>query len=63
MTGVIAESNENFEGLLKQFNRKVQQSGILFEIRHREYYEKPSVKRKRKEAAKRRRNARASRRY
>jgi len=60
VTGVIAGNNESFESLLKRFNKRVQQSGILSEIRHREYFEKPSVKRKRKEAAKRRKTARVS---
>ncbi len=60
MAGVVAGNNENFESLLKRFNKRVQQAGILSEIRHREYFEKPSVKRKRKEAAKRRRAARVS---
>ena len=62
MTSVVAKDNESFESLLKRFNRRVQQNGILAEARHREYYEKPSVKRKRKEAAKRRKSARAPRR-
>ena len=59
MTGVIAGSNESFENLLKRFNKRVQQAGILSEMRHREYFEKPSVKRKRKEAARKRKSARA----
>ena len=46
--------NDSFETALKRFNRKIQQDGILAEARRREHYEKPSVKRKRKEAAKRR---------
>ena len=61
MTGVVAGDNESFESLLKRFNRRVQQDGILAEARHREYFEKPSIKRKRKEAAKRRKSARAFR--
>jgi len=60
LTGVVAGGNESFESLLKRFNKTVQQAGILSEIRHREYFEKPSVKRKRKEAAKKRKAARAS---
>jgi small subunit ribosomal protein S21 len=36
---------------LKRFNKRVQQDGILSEARRREHYEKPSVKRKKKEAA------------
>jgi small subunit ribosomal protein S21 len=42
--------NETFESALRRFNKKIQQSGILAEARRREHYEKPSVKRKRKEA-------------
>jgi small subunit ribosomal protein S21 len=60
VTGVNAGDNENFESLLKRFNKRVQQAGILSEIRHGEYFEKPSIKRKRKEAAKKRKSARAS---
>ena len=60
MTGVVAGSNESFESLLKRFNKKVQQAGILSELRHREYFEKPSVRRKRKEIARRRKSARTS---
>jgi small subunit ribosomal protein S21 len=59
--GVILVSEvkigDSFETALKRFNRKIQQDGILAEARRREHYEKPSVKRKRKEAAKRRKAA------
>jgi small subunit ribosomal protein S21 len=58
---VNADGNESFESLLRRFNKKVQQEGILSEVRRREHYEKPSVKRKRKEAAKRRKIARRAR--
>ena len=61
MTGVVAGENEGFESLLKRFNRKVQQSGIMSEVRRRGHYEKPSVKRKRKKAAKQRKAARVPR--
>jgi len=61
VANVVAGDNESFESLLKRFTRKVQQDGILSEVRHREYFEKPSVKRKRKAAAKRRKSARAQR--
>ena len=43
--------HDSFEVALKRFNRKIQQAGILSEARRRAYYEKPSVKRKRKAAA------------
>ena len=59
MTHVTAGDNESFESLLKRFNKRVQQDGILAEIRHREYFEKRSIKRKRKEAAKKRKSTRA----
>jgi len=62
VANVVAGSNESFDSLLRRFSRKVQQDGILAEVRHREYFEKPSVKRKRKAAAKRRKSARALRR-
>ena len=62
MSNVVVGNNESFDSLLRRFNRRVQQDGILAEVRHREYYEKPSVKRKRKQAARRRKSARALRR-
>jgi len=58
---VMKGSNESFESLLKRFNRRVQQTGILSEVRRREHYEKPSVRRKRKRAVRRRSVARATR--
>ena len=62
MTEVVASEHESFDSLLKRFNKKVQQHGILSELRRREHYEKPSVRRKRKRAARRRSVARAVRR-
>lgn len=62
MAHVNADGNESFESLLRRFNKKVQQNGILSEVRRREYFEKPSMRRKRKEAAKRRKSAHRSRR-
>ncbi len=61
MTEVRSHDNESFDSLLKRFNKKVQQESILSEVRRREYYEKPSVKRKRKAAAKRRKTSKISR--
>ena len=62
MANIVTGDNESFESVLRRFNKKVQQEGVLSEMRRREYYEKPSVKRKRKVAAKRRKSARVSRR-
>ena len=56
MTEVIASENETIDSLVKRFNRKVQAEGILTEARRRIYYEKPSVKRKKKEAVKKRKS-------
>lgn len=61
MANVVIGENESFDSLLKRFNKRVQQDGILSEVRRHEHYEKPSVRRKRKRAAKKRKSARASR--
>jgi small subunit ribosomal protein S21 len=57
---VKLHDGESFESLLKRFGKKVEQSGIISEVRRRGFYEKPSIKRKRKEAAKRRKSHRSS---
>ena len=62
MADVVAQENESFESLLRRFNKRVQQEGVLSEVRRREYFEKPSIKRKRKEAAKKRKSTRPARR-
>lgn len=59
MSEVKIGENESFDAALKRFNRKIQQDGILAEARRREHYEKPSVKRKKKEAAKKRKARKA----
>ena len=51
MADVKAGDEESFDSLLKRFNRKVQQDGILAELRRREHYEKPSVRKKKKALA------------
>lgn len=61
MSEVRAQGNESFDSLLKRFTKKVQQDSILSDIRRREHYEKPSIKRKRKAAAKKRKSIRSSR--
>lgn len=51
--------NETLDSALRRFKKKCAQTGILAEIRKREHYEKPSVRRKKKsEAARKRRYAR-----
>ena len=61
MADVVAQENESFESLLRRFNKRVQQEGVLSELRRREFFEKPSIKRKRKEAAKKRKSTRPTR--
>jgi small subunit ribosomal protein S21 len=51
MTTVKIRDNESFEGALKRFKKLIEKSGLLTELRKREFYEKPSVKRKRKAIA------------
>jgi small subunit ribosomal protein S21 len=51
VASISVDSNESIEKALRRFNKSVQADGILTEARRREHYEKPSVKRKRKEAA------------
>jgi small subunit ribosomal protein S21 len=60
VTEIIIRDNESIDSAIKRFQRKVQQDGILAEIRRREYYEKPFIKRKKKEATKRRKSMKNS---
>lgn len=48
MPGVKVRENEPFENALRRFKKQCEKAGVLSEIRKREYYEKPSVKKKRK---------------
>jgi small subunit ribosomal protein S21 len=51
MPGVRVKDGEPFENAMKRFKKMVEKAGILSEIRKREHYEKPSVKRKKKALA------------
>jgi small subunit ribosomal protein S21 len=51
MPNVRVRDNEPFEVALRRFKRVCEKSGILSEIRRREFYEKPTSVRKRKAAA------------
>lgn len=48
MIEIRVKDDENFEAALRRFKKEVQQSGVLSEMRRREHYEKPSVKKKMK---------------
>jgi len=52
---VRLKENETLESALKRFKRQCAKSGVLAEVRKREHYEKPSVKRKKKAEAARKR--------
>ena len=60
MTEIIIRDNESIDSALRRFNKKVHQDGVLAEIRRKEYYEKPFMKRKKKEATKKRKSVRSS---
>lgn len=51
MTVVKVRENEPFEVAMRRFKRTVEKTGLLTELRSREYYEKPTAERKRKRAA------------
>ena len=51
MPGVRVKESESFENAMKRFKKQCEKAGILSEIRKREHYEKPSVKRKKKALA------------
>ena len=51
MCHIIVNPDAPFDVALKQFNRKVQQAGILGEARRHSHYETPQARRKRKAAA------------
>lgn len=54
MSGIKVGENESLDNAIKRFKRQCARSGVLSEYRKREHYEKPSVKKKKKsEAAKR----------
>jgi small subunit ribosomal protein S21 len=48
MSGIRVKDGESIESALKRFKKATEKAGILSEIRKREHYEKPSVKRKKK---------------
>jgi small subunit ribosomal protein S21 len=52
---VKVKENESLDSALKRFKRTCAQAGIMGEVRKREHYDKPSVKRKKKSEAARKR--------
>ncbi len=56
MPEIRVGDNESIESALKRFKRSCARAGTLAEYRKREHYEKPSIKRKKKSEAARRKN-------
>ncbi|MFM8314222.1 MAG: 30S ribosomal protein S21 [Deltaproteobacteria bacterium] len=56
MPGLKVKDTEPFEGALRRFKKQCEKAGILSEVRRREFYEKPSVRRKKKSIAARKRS-------
>jgi small subunit ribosomal protein S21 len=55
MSQVKVKENESLESALRRFKRQTSRDGVIQEVRKREHYEKPSVKRKKKSEAARKR--------
>ena len=55
MAEIKIKDNESLDSALRRFKRQCAKSGVLTELRKREHYEKPSVKRKKKSESARKR--------
>ena len=55
MSEIRVKDNESLDNALRRFKRQCAKSGVLQEVRKREHYEKPCVKRKKKSEAARKR--------
>jgi len=51
MPSVRVKENEHFDAALRRFKRACEKAGVMTELRRREFYEKPTQERKRKQAA------------
>lgn len=61
MPGVIVSEREPFEIALRRFKKQCEKAGIISEVRKRQYYEKPSLRRKKKQIAAKKRSQRGFR--
>jgi len=55
LPGIYLDSSVHFDMALRRFKKQVEKAGILSELKKRQHYEKPSVMRKKKKAAARKR--------
>ncbi len=58
MAEIKIRDNESLDNALKRFKRQCSKAGVIAEVRKREAYEKPSVRRKKKSEAARKRKYR-----
>ena len=59
MSEIYVKENESLDNALKRFKRSCAKSGVLVDLRKKEYYQSPSVKRRKKsEAARKNKNKR-----
>ena len=58
MAEIRLKDNESLESALRRFKKQCERAGVIAEVRKREAYEKPSVKRKKKSEAARKRKFR-----
>jgi small subunit ribosomal protein S21 len=57
MSSVRVGDSESLDNAIKRFKRKCQKDNVMGDLRKKEHYEKPSVRRKKKSEAARKRNA------
>ena len=55
MPQIEVRRDESFESALRRFKKKIEQEGILREVRDRKHYEKPSERRRKKSGSRGRR--------
>ena len=58
MAEIRVKENESLDSALRRFKRSCAKAGVISEVRKREHYEKPSVRRKKKAEAARKRKFR-----
>ena len=61
MPTIRVRDNEPFDVALRRFKKSLEKEGVLSEVKKREHYEKPSVKRKKKALAARKKAAKTAR--
>ena len=57
MSTIRVGDNESLDNALRRFKRKCSRDGIIGDLRRKEFYEKPTVRRKKKAEAARKRNS------